>query len=187
MRRGFSLVEMLLSLAVLGVILTAVFSVLAQTQQDYTHQREHIRSQDNLRMADAIIRTVLRSALADPRPTKQTLLDPDPGNTNRWDNIRVKADFNPADGDFLDPLEDVQMRVVADSLMVRLQQGGAFTVYAYPVSALNFEYYRSNGTQITTETDVAYARRIKYTVTSPNPAARDTVRRTTWVYLRNRR
>jgi type II secretory pathway pseudopilin PulG len=181
------MVEMLVSLTVLGVILTSVFSVMVQTQQDYTRQREHIRGQDNLRMADSFIRTVLRSALADPRATKQTLLDPDPGNTNRWDNIRVKADFNPADGDFLDPLEDVQMQVVADSLMVRVQAGGPFAVYAYPVKTLNFEYYRSNGTQITTETDVAYARRIKYTVSSPNPAARDTVRRTTWVYLRNRR
>ena len=186
-RCGFSLVEVLLSLAVLGVILTSVFSVTVQTQKDYTRQREDIRSQDNLRMTDAFIRTVLRSALADPHLTRQTLLDPDPRNTNRWDNVRVKADFNPADGDFLDPLEDVQLHVVADSLMVRLQAGGAFTVYTYPVRTLNFEYYRSNNSRITTEPDVAYARRIKYTVSSPNPATRNLVQRTTWVYLRNRR
>jgi prepilin-type N-terminal cleavage/methylation domain-containing protein len=186
-RGGFSLVEMLLSLTVLGIVLTSVFSVTVQTQRDYTRQRENIRSQDNLRMADAFIRTVLRSGLADPRLTRQTMLDPDPRNTNRWDNIRVKADFNPADGDFQDPLEDVQLHVVADSLMVRLQAGGAFSVYAYPVRTLHFEYYRANNNLITTEADVAFARRIKYTVSSPNPAAQDIVRRTTWVYLRNRR
>ena len=186
-RGGFSLVEVLLSLTVFGVVATSVFGLMVQTQKDYTRQRQNIRSQDNLRLADVLIRTVLRSALADPRATKQTLLDSDPRNTNQWDNIRVKADFNPADGDFLDPLEDVQLHVVADSLMVRLQAGGAFAVYAYPIGTLRFEYYRSNNTLITTEADVAYARRIKYTVTAPNLAAADTMQRTTWVYLRNRR
>ena len=58
-RAGFSLVEVLLSLTVLGVVLTSVFSVMLQTQRDYTRQREGIRSQDNLRMADVLIRTVL--------------------------------------------------------------------------------------------------------------------------------
>ena len=186
-RSGFSLIEAITSLTVLGVILSAVFAVMIQTQKDYTRQREDIRRQDNLRAADVFIRTVLRSALADPRGTRLTLLDPDPRTTDRWDNLRVKSDFNPPDGDFLDPLEDVQMHVVADSLMVRLQAGAAFAVYAHPVHSLNFEYYAMNGTQITTESDVTRARRIKYTLASPNPAARDTVRRTTWVYLRNRR
>jgi len=58
-RAGFSLVEVLLSLTVLGVVLTSVFSVMLQTQRDYTRQREGIRSQDNLRMADVLSRTVL--------------------------------------------------------------------------------------------------------------------------------
>jgi prepilin-type N-terminal cleavage/methylation domain-containing protein len=186
-RSGFSLVEIIITLTVLAVILTAVFGLMIQTQKDYTRQREDIRGQDNLRAADVFIRTVLRSALADPRGTRVTLLDPDPGNTNGWDNIRVKSDYNPPDGDFLDPLEDVQMHVVADSLIVRLQAGAEFDVYAYPVRRLNFEYYQWSGAQITTEAEVAIARRIKYTLASPNPAARDTVRRTTWVYLRNRR
>jgi prepilin-type N-terminal cleavage/methylation domain-containing protein len=187
-RRGFSLVEAIISLTLLGVILTSVFGVIVQTQKDYTRQRENLRSQDNLRVADVFIRTVMRSALADPRGTGQTLLDADPRNTNGWDNIRVKSDFNPADGDFSDPLEDVQMYVQSDSLLVRLQAGAAFEVYAYPVRSLKFEYYRWNGAAITNEADIGYARRIRYKlVAPPNPVARDTMQRSTWVYLRNRR
>jgi prepilin-type N-terminal cleavage/methylation domain-containing protein len=187
-RRGFSLVETLISITLLGVVLTSVFGVVVQSQKDYTRQRENLRGQDNLRVADVFIRTVLRSALADPRGTGQTVLDSDPRNTNAWDNIRVKSDFNPADGDFDDQLEDLQMHVSGDSLLVRLQAGTEFEVYAYPVRSLKFEYYHGNGTQITTEANVSLARRIKYTLVAlPNPVSRDTLKRATWVYLRNRR
>jgi prepilin-type N-terminal cleavage/methylation domain-containing protein len=187
-RTGFSLVETLISLALLGVVVTSVFGLVVQSQQDYTRQRENMRGQDNLRVADVFIRTVLRSALADPRGTGETLLDPDPRNTNAWNNIRVKSDFNPADGDFDDQLEDLQLHVSGDSLLVRLQAGTAFEVYAYPVRSLKFQYYRANGTEITAEADASLARLVKYTLLAlPNPVSMDTLKRTTWVYLRNRR
>jgi prepilin-type N-terminal cleavage/methylation domain-containing protein len=199
-RAGFSLVELLVSLALLGVIMAAVTGMVVRTQRDFTRQRELINAQENLRVADMFIRTVLRSALADATNSSTVrsglVLNPDPFSSGNWrSSIRVTSNFNKPDGVLTGDLEDVSIRVRSDTLMVRLRTGGPELPFLYPVRSLHFTYFNENGDSIATQagvvTDVAgqtSVRRIRYALTAPvRGVAGDSIRRETWVYLRNMR
>jgi prepilin-type N-terminal cleavage/methylation domain-containing protein len=199
-RSGFSLVELIVSLTLLSVVLSAVTAVTVRTQRDFTRQRDLIHAQENLRTADMLIRTVLRSALADPTNSSTVraglLLHPDPFNTGGWrSSIRVTSDFNKPDGVLTGELEDVSIRVLSDTLLVRLRSSGPELAYLHPVRSLHFTYFDQNGDSITTQAGVVTnatgqtaVRRVRYVVTAPaRGAAGDSIRRETWVYLRNMR
>lgn len=185
--RGFTLVEMLVTIALLSIVLGGVLGVVLSVQRDYVRQRDVNRSQEALRAAESSITTVLRSAKADPFETGSALIDPDPLGHSVWDNLRVVSDFNPADGDFDDPLEDVQFWIDSDSLKVRWQTGGSSQVLAYPVDSLRFRYYDVGGTEITTSSQVTTdATRVQLWLKADKGArstALDEIE--AWVYLRN--
>jgi prepilin-type N-terminal cleavage/methylation domain-containing protein len=199
-RAGFSLVELLVSLALLGVIMAAVTGLVVRTQRDFTRQRDVINAQENLRVADMFIRTVLRSGLADPTNSSTVraglVLNPDPFTTGDWRrSIRVTSNFNNPDGVLTGDLEDVSIRLNGDTLKVRLRAGGPELPFVHPVRSLHFTYYNENGDSITTQAGVVTnaagqtpVRRIRYVLTAPaRGAAGDSIRRETWVYLRNMR
>ena len=187
-RRGFTVAELLVSFTLMSVILTALFSVIVRTQRDFTTQRQELLDQENLRVADLFIRSVLRTSGVDPEATGQALIDPDPHNTNQWDNLRVKSDFNPTDASFDDLLEDVHVRVLNDTLFVRLRASDNYEPYASPVRSLRFHWYDTDGTEITDEAVVNTANRVRFVLTAPpHPVTGGTLRREQWVFLRNRR
>jgi prepilin-type N-terminal cleavage/methylation domain-containing protein len=199
-RAGFTLVELLVSLAMLGVIMAAVTGLVVRTQREFTRQRELIHAQDNLRVADMFVRTVLRSALADPTNSSAIrtglVLYPDPFTTGNWrSSIRVTSNFNKPDGVLTGDLEDVSIRVIGDTMKVRLRVGDPELPFLHPMRALHFTYYNENGDSITTQAGVVTnatgqtpVRRIRYVLTAPvRGAAVDSIRRESWVYLRNMR
>jgi hypothetical protein len=104
-----------------------------------------------------------------------------------FDTLRIVADFNPDDGDVNDPLEDVQVWALNDTLFVRWQAGAAAAPVAWPVRSLLFQF-DSSGTILATNANVARAaKRVRVTLQAPRHA-RTTVlaRRDSWIYLRNR-
>jgi hypothetical protein len=141
-----------------------------------------------LRTAEVAIGTVLRTARSDPFGTGSALLDPDPRGHGAYDNLRVKADFNPADGDFNDLLEDVSLWVDGDTLKVRWMAGGASEILAHPVDSLRFSYHRSDGTQIMTASQIPSATSRVNIVIGAGKGARSQGQETieSWAYLRNR-
>ena len=62
-----------------------------------------------------------------------------------FDTLRIVADFNPADADVADLLEDVLVYAVNDTLYVRWQAGAAVAPVAWPVRTLAFQF-DSSGT-----------------------------------------
>jgi prepilin-type N-terminal cleavage/methylation domain-containing protein len=199
-RQGFSLVELLIYMTLLSIILGAVMGVVVRTQRDYTRQREVVNAQENLRVADMFIRTVLRSALADPTNSSTVraslVLHPDPFNTGSWrSSIRVTSDFNRPDGVLTGDLEDVSIRVHSDTLKVRLRAGGDELPFLHPMRSIHLTYFNQNGDSITTQAGVLTdasgqtpVRRIRYVLTAPvRGVAGDSIRRESWVYLRNMR
>ncbi len=187
--QGFTIVELIVSMALLWVVLAGVVNSVLTTQRMYTVQSAIVRGQESLRSAEFTISTVLRTAGADPNGTGTTLVDPDPLARGGFDNLRVVSDFNPADGDTNDILEDVLIWVdSADTLRIRWSAGGEDEAMAYPVTSLEFRYFANDGTELASAADVASgATQVLFTLVAPrDPRSQAVERRESWVYLRNR-
>ena len=187
-RAGFTLVEMMISLTLLAIVMGGLTTVVVSMQRGYTRQRETARSEDALRNAELTISSILRYAGANSRnmtgagaPRIDPLQPP-------FDTLRIVADFNPADADVADLLEDVLVYAVNDTLYVRWQAGAAVAPAAWPVRSLAFQF-DSSGTVLATNADVARAAtRVRVTLEAPKHArTTQLARRISWVYMRNRR
>lgn len=188
-RGGFTLVEMLISLVLLAVVMGTLTRIMLNTQRGYIRQRDVVSAEEALRAAEVTLVSILRSAGANP--TKITgayapTLDPDPLGNGAFDNLRVVSDFNPADGDTNDLLEDVTVWVESDTLFVQWQAGTTATAAAAPIRSVEFEYYGDDDTPLTAA-EIADARRVKLVITAPRHGRTTKLtEREQWVYLRNR-
>lgn len=191
-RAGFTLAELLVSITILGVILSSVMAVVLNMQRGYVRQREAARAEDALRVAETALTTILRTAEANPRGItgfNAPRILANPLSHATFDNLRVVSDFNPPDGVVTGMLEDVLVWINNDTLLVRWQSGaGTGVPIAYPVRSLLFEYYTAVGTVPLGPAAIGTARRVKFTLTAPRHSRTTALlRRETWVYLRNRR
>ena len=185
---GFTTIELIVSLSLLSMVLIGVFNSILTTQRMYAIESATARAQESLRAAEYTISTLLRTAGADPNGTGTTLVDPDPLARGDFDNLRVVSDFNPADGDTDDALEDVLVWVDADTLWIRWSAGGGDQAMSYPVTSIDFRYFANDGTELATAADVAFgATQALVTLVAPrDPRSQAVERRESWVYLRNR-
>jgi len=112
---GFSLVEVIVSLALVLLLFTGVASFLVQSSQANTAEQMATTIQSDARSSLGIVENALRSAGWDPRNVGITAvaLDPTPTGTDNF--IEVFADLNE-DGDTLDFGEDVTIRHHANRL-----------------------------------------------------------------------
>jgi len=192
---GFSLLEMLVSTVLLMAVMTALGTTMVVQQRDYISQRYWRRADEAARSALAVIETAVRNAGSNPRQIATLFtslipagsLHPNPLVAGQWNNVQVRADFNPTDGDVLDLYEDVRVWAVNDTMFVRWTTVGAAEPVAMPVRTLAFEYFRHDGSQVTTLGTIGEATRVRVTVTAPvGLTGTRTLRRSGWVYLRNR-
>ena len=185
---GFTIIELIVSMSLLSMVLAGFFGAILTTQRMYTVQLAIARAEESLRAAEFAIGAVLRTAGADPNLTGATGLDPDPLGNGVFDNLRVVSDFNPADGDTDDLLEDVVVWVASDTLFVRWSAAGAGQAMAYPVSRIRFRYFANNGTEMLSAANVAAgATRVEFSMVAPrDPRSQAVERRESWVYIRNR-
>jgi prepilin-type N-terminal cleavage/methylation domain-containing protein len=185
-RSGFTLIESLMALGLLAVVGTALTSLVLRTQRDYVSQRERVQAEETIRSVESLLARVLRTARVDPRRLNIGRLDADPLGSGAFDYVRVRSEFYPVDGDVLDPLEDVLLRVRDDTLFVRWQAAGVMEPAAYPVRSLRFFYHATDGTALTTTATAAAAKRVRIVITVPGIDDPTLLRRReTWVYLRN--
>lgn len=187
-REGFTLIEMVIALTISSLIIAVFFGTIANMQKQYRGQRDTRMAEESLRMAEQVLRTVLQTAAADPRSTGAALIDPDIMANGGFNDIRVKSDFNPPDGDFLDELEDVRVRVAADTMFVQWNSAGSYQPLVYPVRSLTFEYFDNAGNALTTVAAAANAKSVRFTIAAPESPVSNVLRsRRTWVFLQNRR
>jgi Tfp pilus assembly protein PilW len=181
-------------------------SVVINIQRKYVDQRERVRAQESLRVAQMTIATVLRAAGANPRNvascgvgqvnfgTCLTLVNVDPDNNGTFDDLRVISDLDESgtvsrfDAPFNDDLEDVHLYISGDTLWVRWQAGAQPQPLAFPIDSLRFEYYANNGTMFTDAAQTVGATRAKFILYAPRDARTTQTERTEawWVNMRNR-
>ena len=184
---GFSLFELLVVTVVIGIMITALGTVVAANQRVLVAQRFQTRADEGVRVGLAIAETAMRTAGANPFNLVYTAVDPNPLGAAQWDNVRVRADFSPGDGDLADLYEDVRLWVANDTMFARWSTAGLAEPVATPVRSLQFNYFGANGAAITTVAGMPAATRVRIIVTAPaNQQGTRLLRRTGWVYLRNR-
>jgi prepilin-type N-terminal cleavage/methylation domain-containing protein len=185
-RPAFTLFELILSLAILGVLLTATTGTVVRATREQAAQRKNLRSEQALQAAELTLSRLLRGARADVLRLGIAGIDVNPLVRPTWDNVRLRSDMNPADGDIADPLEDVLVYVSADTLLVRWQAGTAAQPVAYPIRSVLFEFFTADGAQVIATPIGSTVTRARFTLNAPSgrdPAV--LLQRRTWVTLRN--
>lgn len=184
-KSGFTIIELIVAMVLLGILLAALFGTLTRTQQRYVEQRASTRSHETLGLVEQTLIRLFRSARSDPKEVKLSGITPNPLAHATWDNVAIRSDFNPVDGDVDDLMENVQFSVASDTLFVRWQAGGATTAMAYPVRSILFQYYSTSGVLLTSVADVVGAARVKFTISVPDKPGAPLITRSTWVTIRN--
>jgi prepilin-type N-terminal cleavage/methylation domain-containing protein len=194
--RGFTLVEVMISLTMLAIIMGGVVSTMTSMQRGYIRQREVAQSEDALRVAELTITRILQTAGSNPRniPSTDANVPRIVPYTAPFDSLRVVADFNPVDNDTADPLEDMLVYVLNDTLFVSWQRGTAPAPVAFPVRSVLFQYDSAGTILATTAGGVLTpgvipraTTRVRVTLEAPRHNRTNLLaRRDMWVYLRNR-
>ncbi len=129
--RGFSLVEMVITLAILAIVLGVVGQTVFRVQQSYLRTRTAVEGQNNARSALDLMTRLIRQAGNNPRNNPLVIplrVQDNIAPVGRIDTIRIGSDWNPADGDALDPYEDVTFSLNAAAGQLMLREGAGLNL-----------------------------------------------------------
>ncbi len=146
---GFGTLGMVVALALLGFTLVPVLGTVVSAQRGFVKSREQARAAASVRYAHLALTRLMRIAGSSPMGPEIQGLDPDPLSDGAFDDIRLRADYNPPDGDVDDPGEDLTFYLRADTMFVRAGTDGAEEPYLIGVDSLAFSYFEWDGTPIT--------------------------------------
>jgi hypothetical protein len=134
--RGFSVVELTVAMIVILSVLATVTHIFVQSDKVYRQQRLHLdRRSSTAATLDMIVRMLRQAQTIATDPDKNGLLD----------SVAITADWNPRDGDFTDPYENIRFSV-ANGALVKLEPGDAAPVaFADGITSLNFAYFNPAG------------------------------------------
>jgi type II secretory pathway pseudopilin PulG len=143
--RGMSMVELLVSSMVMMIVLGVSTTVLTKSSTMFTQQRAAMDGRNSAAASIDLLTRLLRQS--------QEIV-PDPENNNLFDSVRVRADWNPRDGDLLDPYEDVLFVVAGGMLWKREPDDAALVSFGDRVQSLTFNYTNQNGGALTNVANV---------------------------------
>ncbi len=160
---GFTIVELLVSIAVFGIIFGIIYSTFIMQRRYFSMQEEITQMQQNVRAAmDMIVREV---SLAGYDPTDAGFY----GITYSTSQLQIKADLN-GDGDVDDSNENIIYTYDSANYQIDRNTGGGNQPFAEDIEAFNFSYLDSDGNATTSSSDI---RQVQLTITGrtskPNP------------------
>ena len=155
---GFSLLELLFSVALSGIALGAISTTFLSQSQTYVAQEQIIGMQQNARAAMEIMTREIRMAGFDPTGANFS------GVHYHSNYIHIRADLN-SDGDKKDTNEDLRYRRDSTNNLIERDDDGKnnWTTLAENISAFNFDYLDRNGNPTTSSADI---RQILITITA---------------------
>ena len=172
--RGFSLVELLIVATVMLIVLGMIGAIAHSVHRSYAQQRPRMEAVNNATAAmDTIIR-LARMAGANPKDIANFPSTSLPAIVPQAQGIRIRADWNPADGDLSDPYEDVEFSVSNGILMK--QERSRSTPDATPVlfleniESVGFTYLDINN-NVTTAGDAVAVVKVVLTTRTPDGSA----------------
>jgi prepilin-type N-terminal cleavage/methylation domain-containing protein len=140
-RRGLTLVELMISLTVFGIVVAVVFGFMVNTRDSYSSTREKVQYQQGMRAAITLMTTELRSTGCDP-----TEAGVEPFGIAAATALQCRADLN-GDGDVADTGPDETVTYAYNpgtGELVRSDGNVAMTILR-GLQNLTFTYYDANG------------------------------------------
>jgi hypothetical protein len=170
---GFSTVGMLVSFVLLGLLLSPLVGTIVKAQRGLLASKDRSTAVNSERHAHLMLARYIRLAGSSPTGVPISGIDPDPDGNGRFDSVRLRADFNPPDGDAADPGEDLVFLVRGDTMLVREFGTDGEEPYLVGVEALGFEYFDRDGHRLTDPGRIATrALAARVTIQSRGPGGR---------------
>lgn len=145
---GFTLVELLVVTVVVLVTMGLAAAAMLSTQRAYGAQRERIETTHQAQAAIEMIARLVRMSGNNPFGLALVPLDVDPDGNGTLDSVRVRADWNPADGDLADPYEDITFTVAGNQLFKQEPADAGPVLFADNIQSLAFAYRDTNNNAI---------------------------------------
>ncbi len=148
--KGFTLIELIVAMAVAGIVMADVYSAYYSQQKSFVVQDELAEMQQNLRAAMFFMAREIRMAGCNPTGGADAkIIQKDDSTIHFTMDLRGKDPDDPADGDTSDPNEDITY-TLADldgngiTEIVR-DTGAGQQIVAENIDALDFRYLDENG------------------------------------------
>ena len=175
---GFSLVELLMALLILGIMTTSLFPLLDDFQRETAYRSETQTVVDNIRVAIETLEKYIRQAGNDPYGTG---LDGITIVSDRAVTVRSDlkgshgSDKGDPNGDVAGSDENITLRFNPANQSLEIVSGGTAQIVCNRIGDLKFRYYDADGNLTT---DGSRVRRIAVTISGladrPNPVTRKT-------------
>jgi len=155
---GFTLVELLVTLAVSGLLLTAVTQLFISSNKVHTVQEQVLRIQQGVRAGLDIMARDIRMAGYDPTGSASAA----GFTTANATNLRVQYDYD--DDGSCDKDRDYEYD--ASERVLEVQRGGAggFQDLVKNIDSLNFQYTLANGATTSNPADTEDIRRVNINI-----------------------
>lgn len=147
-RSGFSAISAIVYLTLVGLLMAPLVATVVNAEHGFVRSHEVGKTTGSARFAQLALTRYMRMAGSHPQGPRYAGIDPDPDGDGVFNSIRIRADYNPPDGDTDDAGEDQTFFVQADTLYMRAGLGTA-QPYLVGVDSLAFEYFDRDGNLLT--------------------------------------
>lgn len=151
--QGFTIIELLVGMAVFLLALTAIYSTFQAQHKSYLMQQEVAAMQQNLRAAMFYMQREIRMAGCDPLGTAGAgIIAASDSSINFSEDVRGDNVGDPPDGNLNDPNENITYSLNGGNLV--RNTGGGNQIVAENIDALNFVYLDANGSETAVLADI---------------------------------
>ncbi len=153
---GFSLIELMVSIAISGIALAAITTTFVSQSQSYDIQEQLVEMQQNARAAMDIMTREIRMAGFSPTGTSFD------GVHHHSDKIHIRADLN-GNGTYNDENEDIKYSYDSVNYLIERDAKLGKQTFAENIQDLTVSYFDYNGNPTTTSAEI---HQIQITITA---------------------
>jgi len=160
---GFTLVELLVAMAISAIVLSAIVTVFDVQRKSYVNQEQMTEMVQTARAAIDMMGREVRMAGYDPKRVGIVGMPYDASKLHIRADLRGAGANAGPDGDTNDPNENITYKYYDTTHQIKRKTGGGyFQPFAENIEAFAFSYLDSNGHITTTPSDI---RQVGITIT----------------------
>lgn len=157
-QNGFTLIEVLIALAVGGLLMTAVLAIFIMQNNSYTRQEQMTQMVQTARAAMDMLGREIRMAGYDPTGAGFDGIAYSAGKLRLQADLRGDQPGDPPDGDTADPNEEITYRFDSVHLQIDRNTGGGNQPFAENIEEFTFDYFDREGRPTTVNSEIRQIR-----------------------------